>query len=184
MFELGGLFVRHGFNKNAAEIGHIVIQADGVKDNRGVRGSMEGLSARPAIARDIKLEIKDGKKTLMSKKMDKQGTITSGAIRECYEAGDKVVTEVVNRAAKYLGLGLGSLINVISPDIIVMGGGVVEALGEPFIKLVEKAARKVAFDFAMKDVKFVKAQLGDDAGITGAAMLAREALKQQAKSAS
>lgn len=183
----GGLILEgkpyNGFNKNAAEIGHIVIRAGGVKDNRGVRGSMEGLAARPAIARDIKREIKRGKKTLMTKKMNKDGNITSGDIRDCYEAGDKVVTKIVNRAAEYVGLGIGGLVNVLSPEIIVMGGGVVEALGEPFIKRVEKAARKVAFDFAMKDVKFVKAQLGDDAGITGAALLAREASGQKAKTA-
>jgi glucokinase len=112
---------------------------------------------------------------VMTKKM-KKGVITSGDIKACYDAGDKVVRKIVNRAAKHIGIGIGSLVNVISPEIIVMGGGVVEALGEPFIKRIEKAARKVAFDFAMKNVKIVKAQLGDDAGITGAALLAREAV--------
>ena len=183
----GGLILEgkpyNGFNKNAAEIGHIVIRSGGVKDNRGVRGSMEGLAARPAIARDIKRALKRGKKSLVTKKMDKNGNITSGDIRECYDAGDKVVTRVVDRAAEHVGLGIGGLINVLSPEIIVMGGGVVEAMGNAFIKRVEKAARQVAFDFAMKDVKFVKAQLGDDAGITGAALLAREAIEQKAKTA-
>lgn len=173
----------NGFNKNAAEIGHIVIRADGVKDSRGVGGTMESLGARPALARDIKRAIKRGKKTLMTKKMDKQGNITSGDIRDCYEAGDKVVRKVVHRAARHIGMGIGSLINVLSPEVIVLGGGVVEALQESFIKRIEKAARKVAFEFSMKNVKFVKAALGDDAGITGAALLAREASAQKAKTA-
>jgi glucokinase len=185
----GGLIINgeayNGFNKNAAEIGHIVIKADGIKDGRGVRGTMESLTARPALARDIKREIKRGKKTLMTKKIDKKtGTITSGDIQECYEAGDEVVKKIVHRAAKYLGMGIGSLVNVLSPEIIVFGGGVVEALGEPFLKRIEKEIRKVAFDFSMKNVKIVRAQLGDDAGITGAALLAREAFSQKAASAS
>ena len=185
----GGLIINgeayNGFNKNAAEIGHIVIKAGGIKDRRGVRGTMESLTARPALSRDIKKEIKRGKKTMMSKKIDKKtGTITSGDIQECYEAGDEVVKKIVNRAAKYLGLGIGSLVNVLSPEIIVFGGGVVEALGDPFLKRIEKEIRKVAFDFSMKNVKIVRAQLGDDAGITGAALLAREACSQKAASAS
>jgi glucokinase len=180
----GGLILNgemyNGFNKNAAEIGHIVIEANGPKDGRGIRGTMENLAARPALARDIKKAIKRGKKTLMSKKMDKKtGTITSGDIQECYDAGDAVVKRVVNRAAKHIGLGIGSLVNVLSPEVIVFGGGVVEALGESFLKRIEKDIRKVAFDFTMKNVKIVRAQLGDDAGITGAAMLARETLGQK-----
>ncbi|MBI3653934.1 MAG: ROK family protein [Acidobacteria bacterium] len=185
----GGLILNgemyNGFNKNAAEIGHIVIKVGGPKDRRGVRGTMEGLAARPALARDIKKEMKRGKKSLMAKKMDKKtGTITSGDIKECYDAGDEVVKKIVHRAARHLGLGIGSLVNVLSPEVIVFGGGVVEALGEAFLKRVEKDLRKVAFDFSMKNVKIVKAQLGDDAGITGASLLARDALGKKALGAS
>jgi glucokinase len=184
----GGLILNgemyNGFNKNAAEIGHIVIEANGPKDGRGVRGTMESLGARPALARDIKRAIKRGKKTMMTKKIDKKtGTITSGDIQECYDAGDAVVKRIVNRAAKNIGLGIGSLVNVLSPEVIVFGGGVVEALGDGFLKRIEKDIRKVAFDFTMKNVKIVRAQLGDDAGITGAAMLAREKLAQKALTA-
>jgi glucokinase len=185
----GGLILNgemyNGFNKNAAEIGHIVIEANGPKDGRGVRGTMESLGARPALARDIKRAIKRGKKTLMTKKIDKKtGNITSGDIKDCYDAGDAVVKRVVNRAAKNIGLGIGSLVNVLSPEVIVFGGGVVEALGDNFLKRIEREMRKVAFDFSMKNVKVVKAQLGDDAGITGASLLAREALNKKAFSAS
>jgi glucokinase len=74
-------------------------------------------------------------------------------------------------------------VNVLSPEYIVFGGGVVEALGEDFVKRIEKETRRNAFEFSMQNVKIVKAQLGDDAGITGAALLAREALTKQVASA-
>jgi glucokinase len=184
----GGLIIDgkayNGFNKNAAEIGHIIIKAGGPKCGCGNLGCMEAFASRTALARDIKKAIKSGKKTLMTKKIDKKtGTITSGDIKECYEAGDEVVKRMVNRAAKYLGIGIGSLVNVLSPEVIVFGGGVVEALGEPFLQRIEKEIRKNAFAFSMKNVRIVRAHLGDDAGITGAALLAREASPPKAASA-
>ncbi|MEW6130031.1 MAG: ROK family protein [Acidobacteriota bacterium] len=183
----GGLIIDgklyNGFNKNAAEIGHIVIRMGGPRCGCGNRGCMEALASRPSIARDIKRAMKNGKKSLMSKKMNKEGVITSGDIKECYDAGDKVVKKIVNRAAEYIGAGIGSLVNVLSPEVIVFGGGVVEALGEDFIRRIEKEIRRNAFEFSMQNVKVVKAQLGDDAGITGAAMLAREAIGNKAASA-
>jgi glucokinase len=183
----GGLIIDgkpyNGFNKNAAEIGHIVVRMGGPRCGCGNRGCMEALASRPSIARDIKRAIKNGKKSLITKKMGKDGTITSGDIKECYEAGDKVVKKIVHRATEYIGAGIGSLVNVLSPEYIVFGGGVVEALGEHFIRRIEKEIARNAFEFSMKNVKIVKAELGDDAGITGAALLAREALAQKAASA-
>jgi glucokinase len=84
------------------------------------------------------------------------------------------------------------MINLLGPEVIVLGGGVIEAIGDPFIARIEKAARGVAFKYAMKDVRLAKAELGDDAGIVGAAMLAierasrvprAEAVTEQASSA-
>jgi glucokinase len=183
----GGLIIDgkayNGFNKNAAEIGHIIIKAGGAKCGCGNQGCMEAYASRTAIARDIKKAIKSGKKTLAAKKMSKDGIITSNDIKECYEADDKVVKKIVDRAIKYLGLGIGSLVNVLSPEVIIFGGGVVEALGQPFLQRIEKEIRKTAFAFSMKNVRIVRAQLGDDAGITGAALLAREAFTPKAVSA-
>jgi glucokinase len=83
----------------------------------------------------------------------------------------------MNRAAKSIGIALGSLVNLLGPEIIVLGGGVVEAMGSEFIKRIDQATRKIAFDICARNLKIVEAELGDDAGVIGAAMLAREALK-------
>jgi glucokinase len=68
---------------------------------------------------------------------------------------------------------------VLSPEIVVLGGGVVEAMEDDFIARIDSAVRDVAFDFMTKELKIVRAALGDDAGVTGAAMLAREALERR-----
>jgi len=136
------------------------------------------------MTRQIKKAIKRGKKTLITELVDKKADrISSGALKEAFDAKDELVVKVVRRAANYIGIGIGSLVNVLSPEIVVLGGGVIEALGDDILPRIERSARKIAFEYAMKDVRIVKAQLGDDAGVIGAAKLAREALTRSGDAA-
>ena len=89
-------------------------------------------------------------------------------------ASDHVALQEVHRAAHFLGLGLGSLINVFGPEIVIIGGGVTEALGDPWLELVRTAARRQALTDRDGRIRIERAALGDDAGILGAALLARE----------
>jgi glucokinase len=177
----GGIIINgmlhHGFNKNAGEVGHIIIEVGGPRCGCGNRGCWEALASRTAMARDIRKAVKKGEKTVLTKMLGKRiREAPSHAIREAYEEGDELVKKVVRRAAKYIGIGIGSLVNVLNPEVVVLGGGVIEALGVYMMEIIERNARSIAFEFAIKDVRFAKAELGDDAGIIGAAMLAREAL--------
>ncbi|HEX8184870.1 MAG TPA: ROK family protein [Blastocatellia bacterium] len=178
----GGLIINgslyHGFSKNAGEVGHIIIKAGSGSPRCGCgnRGCLEAFASRTAMTRDIRKAIKGGKKSAVSKLLKKETDVLSGGdLKKAYYAGDELVTKVVHRAAKLIGVGLGSLVNVLAPEIVVMGGGVVEAMGDDFIKVIDRSTRKVAVDFATKDLRIVRAELGDDAGVIGAAMLAREA---------
>jgi glucokinase len=170
----------HGFSKNAGEIGHIIIEANGPRCGCGNRGCMEALASRTAMTRDIRKAIKRGDKTMLKEKL-KQDTdlISGGDLGRAYRAGDKLVVKVMNRAAHMLGVGVGSLVNVLSPEIVVLGGGVIEAMRDDFVERIDRAVRDVAFSFMVKDLQIVRAALGDDAGVTGAAMLAREAIERQ-----
>ena len=82
----------------------------------------------------------------------------------------------MTRAGRYIGIGVGSLINLLGPEMVVLGGGVIEALGDDIIDMIDYNVRRTAFAFSMQGVRIVKAELGDDAGIIGAAVLAREQL--------
>lgn len=179
----GGIIINgklyHGFSKNAGEVGHIVIKADGPRCGCGRRGCMEALASRVAITRDIRKAVKQGQKTQLAKIAEKKNEIIpSNALKRAYREGDKVAVSVLDNAARYIGIGIGSLVNVLGPEVVVLGGGVVEAMGDDFIERIERTARKIAFDFAIKDVRFVRAELGDDAGMVGAAMLARDVVKR------
>ena len=80
----------------------------------------------------------------------------------------------VQRAAHFLGVGMGSLINALGPELVIIGGGVAAALGEPYLELVRSATRAQAITDPEGKIRIEGATLGDDAGILGAALLARE----------
>ncbi len=177
----GGLIINRalyrGFSKGGGEVGHIVVEAGGPRCGCGNRGCLEAVASRTAISRDIRKAIKRGRRTSLSKALIKDTDSASGKeMKSAYDSGDELVRKIVHRAAKLIGIGIGSLLNVLGSEMVVLGGGVVEAFGDDFVDRIERSARGIAFEINSKDVKIVRAALGDDAGVIGAAMLAREAL--------
>ena len=113
--------------------------------------------------------------TVLGEKMARKGgRLKSGDLAEAVAAKDIVALKEVHRAAHYLGVGLGSLINVFGPELVIIGGGVAGGLGAPYIDLVRTAARAQALTDPDGLVRIESAALGDNAGILGAALLARE----------
>jgi glucokinase len=181
----GGLIINgalyRGSSTGAGEVGHIIVRAGGPRCGCGNRGCLEAVASRTAITREIRKAIKHGRSSSVAKLLKKETDLLSGKdLKAAYDSGDELVKKIVNRAAKSAGIGIGSLLNVLGPEIVVLGGGVVEAFGDDFVARLEVSARDIAFDINAKDVKFVRAELGDDAGVIGAARLAREALKKAA----
>ena len=104
--------------------------------------------------------------TVLADKMARKGgRLKSGDLSEAVAARDLVALKEVQRAAHFLGVGLGSLINALGPEIVIIGGGVAEALGEPYLELVRAAARSQAFTDPEGKIRIERAALGDDAGI-------------------
>ena len=165
-----------GWSKNAGEVGHIIINSGGPRCGCGNRGCLEALASRVAITRDARRAIKRGRKTILAGHLKKEtDLLSSQMLKSAYDKGDAVALKLMNRAAKSIGVGLGSLLNLLGPEMIILGGGVIEAMDNEFIKRIDRATRKVAFDVCVRDLKIVKAELGDDAGVIGAAILAKEA---------
>lgn len=169
----------HGSHKTAGEIGHMVILAEGPVCGCGNRGCLESVASRTAIERDIRLGLRTGRRSMIPDLMkgDVSARITSGVIAAAYNAHDPLVYEVIDRAQHYLGIFIGSVINFIDPDMVVVGGGVAEALGEQYLEPV----RDVAYQYAMnrrdaREVKILLAALGDHAALLGAAVYARQRL--------
>jgi len=136
---------------------------------------MEALASKTAIARRIEKAIRKGLPTVLADKMARKGgRLKSGDLSEAVGAKDLLALKEVQRAAHFLGVGLGSLINALGPELVIIGGGVAGALGDPYLDLVRSAARSQAFTDPSGKIPIEHASLGDDAGILGAALLARE----------
>jgi len=164
-----------GATGNAGELGHIVVKAGGPQCNCGNRGCMEALSSRTAIAHRVAKAVRNGHPTSLAGKVDKKlGRLKSGDLAAALAANDPVALKEVHRAARYLGIGLGSLVNVFGPEIVIIGGGVTEALGTPFVDLIRTSLRATVLVDPNEIIKVEPASLGDDAGVLGAALFASE----------
>ena len=173
----GELF--HGASKTAGEIGHIIVKAGGPRCGCGTRGCLEALASRTAMTKQFqKAILKKGKKSVLSELTSGDlGAIRSGVLAKAIRANDKLTLKVIKKATKYLGIGIGSIVNFLNPEMIVLGGGVVEALDDTFLDSIRKASEKYALPNTLSGVQIVRAKLGDNAGILGAAALARQRLE-------
>jgi glucokinase len=164
-----------GFSGTAGEVGHIVIEPYGRPCGCGAMGCLEAYASRTAVAKQILADIHRGMDTVVRDKVDMtKGILRSKALASAVEQGDEVVTRAVGDAARYMGNGLATVINLLNPKRIILGGGLVEAL-DIYFQQAAKEARFKGLKIATRKVEIVKAELGDYAGIVGAALLAKDA---------
>jgi glucokinase len=159
----------------AGEIGHVVAFANGMAGSRTVEDfcsrtgvvrsltALAGLHPDSIFHRAMARHVEDGK----------SGPLGSGAIAECYEAGDPLVCDVVHAAADLLGSTVANWVTMMSMRTVVLGGGLTEAIGKPWVERVEAAARARVFPQAIAPRIAVRmTKLREEAGVLGAAMLA------------
>lgn len=170
---LGGQLYR-GRAGTAGEVGHMIIHHKGPKSPRNLRGSVEGLTSRSSVVKRIKSKINKGKPSVLRPVLAKGEPIKSRQIAQAYRGGDKVVKEVLNETAEYVGVIVGSLANLLAPDVIVIGGGLVEAVPEAIISIARSTAKKIVVPSTWKMLKIEPAKLGDNSGAMGGAILARQ----------
>jgi glucokinase len=178
----GGLILNgelfSGANHTAGEIGHMVVDVNGPKCGCGNKGCFEALASRTAIFQQIKAGVKDGQKTILTEMLgDDLSDLRSGDLRKAIRRGDKFVDRVVEGAAEYIGIATANLVNILGPEVVVLGGGVIEALADEMMSVIVETANDYAMPGTMKDVDIIASKLGDNAGITGAAVLARREAK-------
>jgi len=158
----------HGVNDSAAEIGHMCVDPfGGVACTCGSRGCLEVYASATAIVRMTREARPRHPGSLLQTNDD----LTSETIHRSGVAGDELALEVFRRMGVYLGIGLVNLINILNPEMIVIGGGVVNAW-ELFEKDMNHQVAERAFPLLAAEVKIVPGECGDNAGLLGAAHLA------------
>ncbi|MHC4833290.1 MAG: ROK family protein [Planctomycetota bacterium] len=157
----------------AGEIGQMVIAASAPPGQRTV----EEVCSRTGMVNALRgLVGRDEDSPLARRLHDaKRSHVGSSLLAESYRARHPAVRSVVDHAADRLGLVLANLATVLSPEAIVLGGGVTEALGETWIELVRTPFRRWVFPDSMRRCRIEASTLGDHAGVLGAALQARDA---------
>jgi len=159
---------------SAAEIGHIVIDVNGPECGCGNRGCLETLASGTAVARDAVRRINQGENSsLVAIAGGKIESITAEKVGTAARKGDALALDVLSRAGTYLGVGLANLVNIFNPEMIILGGGMAELEGL-FIDPAKRVVAERAFPVSARAVRIVTAQLGNAAGVYGAAVFALE----------
>lgn len=157
-----------GVDGAAAEIGHMCVDPfGGVACTCGSRGCLEVFASATAIVRMTREASPRYPDSILQGREDR----TAEMIFEAGKAGDELALEIFRRMGMYLGIGLANLINILNPEMIVIGGGVVNGW-DLFEKEMHQQVEERAFPSLAARVKIVRAKCGDDAGLLGAARLA------------
>jgi glucokinase len=183
----GGVIVNgqvvSGWRGAAGEIGHMVVQPNGRRCGCGRKGCVEAYASKTAMMAIIHEQIESGRKSVVPQVMAEKGKrrLTSSVVEAALEAQDAPMMEALETAQFYLGLLTANLVNVLDPQVVVFGGGLVERLGASFVDPVARAARKYYLQQKHAEaIRILPSMLGDDAGPVGAAVVASRRLQAAA----
>ena len=158
-----------GTTGSAGELGHMIIDVNGPECGCGNRGCLEALASGVAVTRNAVERLNQGEKSaLIEMSGGNIESITTEQIGAAARAGDSLALDILSRAATYLGVGMVNLVNIFNPEMIVLGGGMAE-LGGLFIDPTRSVVMERAFQVSARAVEIVSAQLGNEAGVYGAA---------------
>jgi glucokinase len=169
--------VWRGARESAGEIGHIVMQIGGPVCGCGNYGCLEALASRTAIERDIRAGLAAGGTSKLTKISGGELTvIRSGAIRKALKAQDPLVTGILHRAAETLGYACLTVRHLIDPEVIVLGGGLIEACSNYMMPIIQNIVGADRLPGARDGGHVLLSELGDDAVVLGAVALARRSV--------
>jgi len=164
-----------GARESAGEIGHIIMQIGGPVCGCGNHGCLEALASRTAIERDIRTALQAGGTSKLTElSADDLSVIRSGAIRKALKAEDPMVTGILHRAAETLGYACLTVRHLVDPQVIVLGGGLIEACSDFMMPIVENIVGSDRLPGARDGGHVLLSALGDNAVVLGAVALARK----------
>ena len=175
----GGIVINgklhRGLRGSAGELGHETVRFGGRKCGCGKCGCLEAYCSKTAFARRLNKAINRKRMksciTELVEGNDFRG-LKSKVLAKAYRRGDPVVCNIVNQGALMLGVAVANMMAVLAPDCVILGGGVMESLGEELLPKVRESAESELFGLQPADLTLKLSELGDDAVPLGAALLA------------
>lgn len=166
----GGIIYNRKLMNVSAEIGHMSINAEGNKCLCGNYGCLESYASATAIISSAISLLENGRKSILRERITDYKKITAKEIFQAAEEGDLLSIEVLKNAGKFLGIGISNIINILSPQAVILTGGLIGAW-DIYVKEAINVASQRAFNHLFKRTKIIKSELMDNAGIIGAAGL-------------
>lgn len=162
--------LRQGSSGTAGEIGHIVVDVGGRPCACGANGCLEAYASRLAVEKRITGALKKGRESAITKYLVEGKGIKTSMLLKALQDEDELVENSLVEAAEYLACGIASVINFYNPDLVILGGGLIDAIDFFYEKTV-KIAKGKSLPTPADKTQFKKAQLSDFSGVIGAAFL-------------
>lgn len=158
----------------AGEIGHTLVRRGGARGPNGLRGTVEAYAGRKAMELKARKEVAKGRKTILFDVMEEKGksSLTSSVWAKAWRKEDELARDLLSRAVTALSAGIGSAVNLIDPEAVVIGGGLGVRFGETLVPKVIEGTGKYLLEPDQPPV-MAGAALGDDGGVLGASLLVR-----------
>ena len=160
-----------GKNGGGGEVGHTKVEKDGKLCGCGQNGCWEAYASATGLVREANSRMVVNKNNLLYEKITSMGReLEAKDIFDAAKEGDEFSLSLVDYEAEYIAFGIGNILNTLDPEIIVIGGGVALA-GDILFSRINENLKKYALPSTLENLKILPAQLGNDAGIIGAAYL-------------
>ncbi|MFW5648192.1 MAG: ROK family protein [Candidatus Alkaliphilus sp. MAG34] len=175
----GGIIINgdvySGSHGIGSEIGHMIVGENFYNCNCGNNGCLETFSSATALIKYTEKLLSDYDNSLILEKINDIKGLDAKLIFDCAKEGDFVANKTVDRLVKYLAIGIGNIINILDPEMVIMGGGISKA-GNYLIDKLNREVPKNIWLKSMNLTEIVSAGLGNDAGIMGSAVYAKSRL--------
>jgi glucokinase len=164
-----------GSRSSCMEVGYLQMATEGAAAGVGPVGTLEGLASRLAISAEAAKAVFRGQAPHLKEFAGTDiGKIRSSILAKSIDMGDKAIELIVRRAAEQVGRGIGSLINILAPDVVILGGGLVEAMPKLYLEGVREGIKRNVLPSLADCAKLKVSELGDLAGAVGAAAWVRQ----------
>ena len=165
----------HGVSAGAGELGHTIVQPDGVRCNCGSRGCVETICAGVHIARRAQERLASGESSLMNEMTANISEVSAKTVVEAARRKDKLAVEIWKETCRFLAIGIANSITLLAPEAVVIGGGIAAATGEMLFAPLRALIPNFVSMIPMDKINILPAELGSESGVCGALVLAKKA---------
>jgi len=170
--------LQRGSQGCAGDIGHICVDPDGPVCSCGNKGCLEAMAAAPAIAAKAERCAEGGLSPVLREVFDERGALTARDVGEAASLGDYHALQIIRESGRLVGQMLATLVSTLNPSLIVVGGGVAN-IGNSLLAEIRSAVYRRSLPLATRDLPIVLSELDQEAGVTGASVLASEGVLQR-----